>query len=83
MPVVVAPLAAPPPVALAGPCTPTCSSIAAVAKDDDVSCDMIGADVGLFLKGPELKKAPSRMMVTLGLVDGKTAIQEDLGSDKC
>ncbi len=49
------------------------------------TCDMIGADVGivgLFLKGPEQKIAPSGLVVTLGLVDGKTAIQEVLGSDK-
>ncbi len=46
------------------------------------TCDMIGADVGLFLKGPERKIAPSGMVVTLGLVDGKTAIQEVLGSNK-
>ncbi len=43
------------------------------------TCDMIGVDVGLFLKGIERKIAPSGMIVTLGLVDGKTAIQEVLG----
>jgi hypothetical protein len=47
------------------------------------TCDMIGADVGLFLKGIERNIAPSGMMVTLGLVDGQTAIQEVLGNDKC
>ena len=46
------------------------------------TCDMIGADVGLFLKGPERKIAPSGLVVTLGLVDGKTAIKKVLGSDK-
>ncbi len=45
-------------------------------------CDMIRADVGLFLKSPERKIAPSGLVVTLGLVDGRTAIQEVLGSDK-
>ena len=44
------------------------------------TCDMIGADVRLFLKGIERKIAPSCMMVTFGLDDGKTAIQEVLGS---
>ncbi len=43
---------------------------------------MIGAHVGLFLKGIEQKIAPSGMMVILGLVDGKTTILEVLGSDK-
>jgi hypothetical protein len=45
--------------------------------------NVIGADVGLFPKCVERKIAPSCMMVTLGLVHGKTAIQEVLGSDKC
>ncbi len=43
-------------------------------------CDMIGSDVGLFLKGPERQIALSGLVVTL---DGKTAIQEVWGSDKC
>jgi len=44
------------------------------------TCDMIGADVGLFFKGLEQKLAPSCLVVTLGLVDGKTATQEFRGS---
>ncbi len=44
--------------------------------------DMIGADVGFFLKDPQLKVAPSGLMVTLCLVDGKLAVPLDLGLDK-
>jgi hypothetical protein len=44
------------------------------------TCDKIGADVGFFLKGLERKIAPSCLVVTLGLVDGKTATQEFRGN---
>jgi hypothetical protein len=44
------------------------------------TCDMIGADVGLFLKGLERKIAPSCLVVTLGLVDGKMATKKLRGS---
>jgi hypothetical protein len=42
--------------------------------------DMIQAGFGLFLKGLERKVAQSGLVVTLCLVDGKTAIQETRGS---
>ncbi len=35
---------------------------------------MIGADVGLFLKDPQQKVAPSGLMITLRLVNGKLAV---------
>ncbi len=43
------------------------------------SCDMIRIDVGLFLKGLERKVAPSGLVVTLGLIYEKMAIQKALG----
>jgi hypothetical protein len=43
------------------------------------TCDMIRTDVGLFLKGLEQNVAPSGLVVTLCLVDGKTAIHETRG----
>ncbi len=41
---------------------------------------MIRTDVGLFLKGLVRKVAPSSLMVTLYLVNGKLAVPEALGT---